>query len=178
MFKRACVFVAFAVAASAQGPSDKFSCGTMSLRDGPYNDRIAAAEQYVAAHPADVRGHVCLASGYLVRWIPGAQSPENDDVVRRAKQQFEAALALDRNETVSLSSLAKIAFDEAQPASDLAARSRAFDEAERWNRRLLEVDPKNKQAWYMLRVAAWARAYPEFVAARKRLGMKPADAAR
>src|SRR5947208_403870 len=97
---------AVAAVVFAQDADEKFSCGTMSFRDGPYMEAIAAAERYVAAHPNDLNGHVCLGVGYMTHWVPGASSPENDDVVGRAREHFGAALALDPNEVVSIYTLA------------------------------------------------------------------------
>ena len=61
-----------------------------------------------------------------------------------------------------------LAFSEARAPADLSAKSRLFDDAERWNHRILDVDPKNKEAWYSLGVTVWSRAYTEFQAARER----------
>ena len=50
-----------------------------------------------------------------------------------------------------------------------------FDEAKKWYTKLAEVEPKNKEAYYSLGVIAWAKWYPELMAARAKLGMKPED---
>jgi len=48
-----------------------------------------------------------------------------------------------------------------------------MDEADIWNKRLLTVDPENKEAYYTLGVIAWTNAYKPVMEARTELGMKP-----
>ena len=53
--------------------------------------------------------------------------------------------------------------------------SSKLDEAKKWYKKLIEVDPKNKEAYYSLGVIAWAKWYPALMGARAKLGMKPED---
>src|SRR5262249_11386678 len=50
-----------------------------------------------------------------------------------------------------------------------------LDEAASWNKKLIEVDPKNKEAYYYLGVIAWAKWYPQWINARLNVHMKPED---
>jgi tetratricopeptide (TPR) repeat protein len=48
-------------------------------------------------------------------------------------------------------------------------------EAEDWNKKLIEVNPQNKEAHYTLGVIAWTNAWKPRMEARAKLGMKPED---
>jgi len=65
----------------------------------------------------------------------------------------------------ALASLASIAY---QQASSLPPDKKAekLDEAAKWNKKLIEADPKNKEAYYYLGVISWAKWYPQWITAR------------
>jgi tetratricopeptide (TPR) repeat protein len=110
----------------------------------------------------------------MSQWIPGAESPENLAFASMAKEEFLKVLEQDPNNTTALASLASLAYNQ---ASSLTPEKKVekFDEASKWNKKLIEADPKNKEAYYSLGVIAWAKWYPALMGARAGLRMKPED---
>ena len=92
----------------------------------------------------------------------------------KAKDEFLKVLDKDPNEKTALASLASLDYNEASslPPDQKAAK---LDEAAKWYKKLIEVDPKNKEAYYSLGVIAWAKWYPAAMTARANLRMKPED---
>ena len=76
---------------------------------------------------------------------------------------------------MAISSLASLHYNQAQGNQPLEKKTEQLDEAKKWYHRLAEVEPNNKEAYYSLGVITWAKWYPELMAARAKLGMKPED---
>ena len=93
----------------------------------------------------------------------------------KAKDEFMKVLEQDPNDTTALASLASLAYNQAVFASAGQESWQKFDEAAKWYKKLIEVDPKNKEAYYSLGVIAWAKWYPALMTARANLRMKPED---
>ena len=83
----------------------------------------------------------------MSQWIPGADSPENNEMARQAKTEFLKVLDQDPNDKTALAYLASLNYNAAAslPPDQKAAK---FDEAARWYKQLIEVDPKYKEAYY------------------------------
>jgi tetratricopeptide (TPR) repeat protein len=115
-----------------------------------------------------------LATAYMVQWIPGAESPENLEYARKAKEEFLKVLDKDPNEKTALAYLATLAFNQAL-SLPLDEKLKMFDEAAKWQHRRLEVDPKEKEAYYTLGVIAYQKSHPGLMVARQDLRMRPED---
>src|SRR6266705_2097491 len=110
----------------------------------------------------------------MMQWIPGAESPENAEFATKAKAEFLKVLDKDASDRVALAYLASLAYNSASSLPP-DKKLEALDEAMRWNRKLIDVDPKNREAYYSLGVIAWAKWYPALMTARANLRMKPED---
>jgi tetratricopeptide (TPR) repeat protein len=110
----------------------------------------------------------------MVQWIPGAESRENVEFAKKAKDEFQQVLDKDPNDKTALASLAMLAFNQAQ-SLPLEEKLKMFDEAAKWQHRRLEVDPKEKEAYYSLGVIAYQKWIPALNNARANLRMRPED---
>jgi len=131
-------------------------------------------EGAAALDPTNPNARLYLATSYMSQWIPGAESPENLAFASMAKEEFLKVLEKDPANTTALASLASIAYNQ---AGSLAPDKKAekLDEAAGWYKKLIEADPKNKEAYYSLGVIVWAKWYPALMTARAELRMKPED---
>jgi tetratricopeptide (TPR) repeat protein len=116
-----------------------------------------------------------LATAYMSQYIPGAESPENQQNAQAAEQEFLKVLENDKSNTVAISSLASLHYNQAQGNQPMDKKMQQLDEARKWYSKLAEVEPKSKEAFYSLGVITWAKWYPELMTARAKLGMKPED---
>jgi tetratricopeptide (TPR) repeat protein len=131
-------------------------------------------EQAIKLDPQWSTPRLYLATSYMVQWIPGAESPENMEFARKAKDEFQTVLDKDPNDKNALASLAMLAFNQAQ-SLPLDQKLKMFDEAAKWQRRRIEVDPKEKEAYYSLGVIAYQKWIPALMTARSNLRMRPED---
>ena len=153
---------------------DHINQGIASYRSAKYSDAVAHFEQAIQLDPQNPTPQLYLATAYMTQWIPGAESPENQAFAQKAKEEFQKVLDKDANDKNALASLAMLAFNQAQ-SLPLDKKLAMFDEAAKWQRRRIEVDPKEKEAYYSLGVIDYQKWIPALMTARSNLRMRPED---
>jgi Tfp pilus assembly protein PilF len=143
---------------------DQLNKGVQAYRNARYADAVERFKTAVELDPNYPIARLYLATAYMSQYIPGADSPENTQMATAAHDQFLKVLEQDPKNTVAIASIASLYFNQ-----------KKFDEAEEWNRKLIAVDPKNKEAYYTLGVIAWTKAFQANAEARAKLGMRPED---
>jgi tetratricopeptide (TPR) repeat protein len=153
---------------------DDINKGIAAFKNAKYGDAVELFKQAAALDPNNPNARLYLATSYMSQWIPGAESPENLQFASMAKDEFMKVLEKDPNNTTAFASLASLSYNQ---ASSLTGEKKVekFDEAAKWYKKLIEADPKNKEAYYSLGVIAWAKWYPALMTARAELRMKPED---
>jgi tetratricopeptide (TPR) repeat protein len=170
----AAAFVLAGTGCSYLKSRDHLNQGIASYRNARYSDAVEHFEQSIKLDPNWSTPRLYLATSYMVQWIPGAESPENLAFAQKAKDEFMTVLDKDPNDKTALASLAMLAFNQAQ-SLPLDQKLKMFDEAAKWQRRRLEVDPKEKEAYYSLGVIAYQKYIPALMIARSDLRMRPED---
>jgi len=154
---------------------DDINKGIGEFKNAKYANAVELFKEAAALDPTNPNARLYLATSYMSQWIPGAESPENLQFAAMAKEEFNKVLEKDPNNTTALASLASIAFNQAGPLAP-DKKLEKLDEAEKWNKRLIEADPKNKEAYYTIGgPIVWAKWYPALMTARAGLHMKPED---
>ena len=105
-----------------------------------------------------------LATAYMQQYIPGAVSPENDQMAQAAHDQFMKVLEQNPNDKVAIASIASLYLNQ-----------KKWDDSQKWYEKLTVIDPSNKDAFYSLGFIAWSKWYPAYGTARANLGMKQED---
>src|SRR5260370_39107653 len=100
----------------------------------------------------------------MSQYIPGAESPENVRLAENAHDEFQAVLKLDPNDELATASIASLYFNQ-----------KKLDEAKDWNKRLVAINPQNKDAYYTLGVIAWTEWQAPDREARNIMDMRPQD---
>jgi TonB family protein len=165
----------------AQAPAEPVTAedwlnrGVQLFKAGKYEEAAASFQRYVDKNPGVVTGHLYLASAALAQHIPGSDSTANQEFARRAESSFQAALAIEPQNRVGLSGLANLKFLQAQARTDPSERRAGLDESERWYRKVIDADARDKTALYSLGVTAWLKAYPDSQRARLGSQMRPED---
>jgi tetratricopeptide (TPR) repeat protein len=153
---------------------DHLNQGVAAFKSAKYADAVEHFKQAIALDPDYQVARLYLATAYMSQWIPGAESPDNIRMAEMAQEGFKQVLEKSPGDGTALASLASIAY---QQASSLPPDKKAekLDEAAKWNKKLIEVDPKNKEAYYYLGVISWAKWYPQWITARLNVHMRPED---
>jgi tetratricopeptide (TPR) repeat protein len=153
---------------------DHLNQGVAAFKNAKYNDAVEHFKTAISLDPNYDVAQLYLATAYMSQWIPGAESPENVRMAQMATDGFTKVLEKNPKDTTALASLASICYQQASslPPDQKVAK---LDEAAKWNKQLIDVDPKNKEAFYYLGVISWAKWYPQWINARLNAHMKPED---
>lgn len=143
---------------------DHLNKGVQAYKNARYPEAIEHFKQAIALDPTFPTARLYLATAYMVQYIPGAESPENLQFAENAHQEFLRVLEQDPKNEVAIASIASLYFNQ-----------KNFDQATEWYKKLIEVSPSNKEAFYTLGVIAWTKAFQDNAEARAKLGMRPED---
>jgi len=154
---------------------DRINKGIQSYKGARYADAVEFFKEAVDLDPSNVTGRLYLATAYMSQYIPGAESPDNMQLAKQAKEEFTKVLENHPNDTTALASLASLSYQQAQGMPDLEQKLKKLDEAKEWYLKLISADPQNKEGFYSLAVIDWVKWYAAWMKARADLGMKPEE---
>jgi tetratricopeptide (TPR) repeat protein len=143
---------------------DKLNKGVQAFRNAQYAEAVESFKKAVELDPNFPTARLYLATAYMQQYIPGADSPENNQMAQAAHDQFMKVLEQNSKDTVAMASLASLFLNQ-----------KKWDEAQQWYEKLIAVAPSNKEAHYSLGFIAWSKWYPNYGTARANLGMKQED---
>jgi len=156
---------------------DHINKGAAAFKSAKYADAVEHFKQAISLDPDLPSARQYLATSYMVQWIPGAESPENLQFMKMAHEEFDQILAKDPNDRSALTSLAYMAYNEAQslPQDQKLAK---YDETAKLHQRIIAIDPNskdNKESYYYLGIIAYNRYNPALMLARSGLRMRAED---
>jgi tetratricopeptide (TPR) repeat protein len=154
---------------------DQLNRGVQAYRSAKYADAVEYFKTAVNLDPSNLNGRLYLATAYMTQYIPGAESPENLQLAKQAKEEFLKVLEKDPNDKTALASLASLSYQQAQGMPDLEQKLKKLDEAKEWYLKLIAADPQNKEGFYSLAVIDWVKWYAAWMKSRADLGMKPEE---
>ena len=154
---------------------DQLNRGVQAYRSAKYADAVEYFKTAVNLDPSNLNGRLYLATAYMTQYIPGAESPENLQLAKQAKEEFLKVLERDPNDKTALASLASLSYQQAQGMPDLEQKLKKLDEAKEWYLKLIAADPQNKEGFYSLAVIDWVKWYAAWMKSRADLGMKPEE---
>src|SRR5690242_19451835 len=134
------------VAASTTGcqklqARDNLNKGVQAYKNARYPEAVAFFQKAVELDPSFKTTHLYLATAYMSQYIPGAESPENVRMAKSAYDEFQRVLELDPKDELATASIASLYFNQ-----------KKLDEAKEWNKKLIALNPQNKDAYYTLGV--------------------------
>jgi tetratricopeptide (TPR) repeat protein len=154
---------------------DQLNRGVQAYRSAKYADAVEFFKTAVNLDPTNLNGRLYLATAYMTQYIPGAESPENLQLAKQAKEEFMKVLEKDPNDKTALASLASLSYQQAQGMPDLEQKLKKLDEAKEWYLKLIAADAQNKEGFYSLAVIDWVKWYAAWMKSRADLGMKPEE---
>jgi Tfp pilus assembly protein PilF len=160
----AAALLAIATGCAKLQARDRVNKGVQAFKSAKYAEAVEHFKSAADLDPTFPYARLYLASAYMSQYIPGAESPENLEMAKSAFNEFQKVLEMDPNSKLAIASIATLYFHQ-----------KKWDDAEKWNQRLIAVDSNAKEAYYTLGVIAWTRSFQKRMEARAKLGMKPED---
>jgi TonB family protein len=170
------LFCLTALRAQPEAPVDSrgwINRGVQEYKSARYQDAVESFQKAVDLDPNNATARLYLATTWMSQYIPGATSPENTDIARKAEAELNRVLQIEPVNTTALASMASLFYQQAQGMPDLEQKLRKLDEAAVWYEKLIAVDPQNKEAYYSLGVIDWVKWYAAYMRTRTDLGMRP-----
>jgi tetratricopeptide (TPR) repeat protein len=169
------ILTLFATGCNYLKSRDHLNKGVQAFKSAKYTQAVDHFKEAVQLDPNNANARLYLATAYMSQYIPGAESPENQQNAQAAEQEFLKVLEKEPKNTVAISSLASLHYNQAQGNQPMEKKVEQLEQAKKWYTMLGEVEPNNKESFYSLGVITWAKWYPELMSARAKLGMKPED---
>ena len=161
-----CAGLVIATAGCAKLQSrDEMNKGVQAYRNNKYADAVKHFQEAVRLDPTNQNAQLYLATSYMIQWVPGADSPDNQKNYNAAQHEFEKVLKTDPKNGLALASMASMAYNSATAGSQ-EQKTAALEEARKWNQRRMEVDPKDPEPYYYLGVINYDEAFQPIASAR------------
>jgi tetratricopeptide (TPR) repeat protein len=156
--------VLFAAGCEKLRSRDHLNKGVQAFKNAQYPEAVEHFKTAVELDPTFPVARLYLATAYMQQYIPGADSPENNQMAQAAHDQFMKVLEQTPKDKVAIASIASLYLNQ-----------KKWDDAQQWYERLIGVEPTNADAYYSLGFIAWSKWYPAYGTARANLGMKQED---
>lgn len=152
---------------------DNLNKGVAAFKNQKFPEAVEFFKTSLELDPSFYVARTYLATAYMSQYIPGAESPDNMAHAKNAYDEFQKVLDVEPNNATAIESIASLFFLQAQGAQKDEDKDTRLTESQKWYKKLTEVDPGKKEAWYSLGVIAWAKWYKPWTDARTKAGMKP-----
>ncbi|MGA2212791.1 MAG: hypothetical protein ABSH31_05895 [Bryobacteraceae bacterium] len=169
------LLILFATGCDKLKSRDALNHGVQAYKGAHYTEAVDYFKTAVQLDPDNSVPRLYLATAYMSQYIPGAESPENMQLAKEAKEEFLKVLEKTPSDTTALASLASLNYQQAQGMPDLDQKLKKLDEAKEWYLKLIAADPQNKEGFYSLAVIDWVKWYAAWMRARADLGLKPEE---
>jgi tetratricopeptide (TPR) repeat protein len=169
------LLILFATGCDKLRSRDALNHGVQAYKGAHYTEAVDFFKTAVQLDPENTMPRLYLATAYMSQYIPGAESPENMQLAKQAKEEFLKVLEKTPSDTTALASLASLSYQQAQGMPDLEQKLKKLDEAKEWYLKLIAADPQNKEGFYSLAVIDWVKWYAAWMTARNGLGLRPEE---
>jgi len=146
---------------------DNLNQGVNAFRAGNYAEAADHFKTAISLDPTFDVARLYLATAYVQQYIPGTETADNKKYAQAAMQEFQTVLKGNPDEKSKLLATESVA--------NLYYQMKDFPNAEEWNKKVTEMDPKNKEAFYTLGVIPWTSFIAPDREARVNEKMKPED---
>ena len=141
---------------------DQLNKGVQAYKNAKYEEAIGHFQQSVSLDPSLINARLYLATAYAQQYIPGADTPDNNQLGQQAIDVYKQVLEKDPK---NINAIKGIAY--------LYLNMKKFEDAKTYYRKAIELDPNDPEAYYSVGVIDWTQAYQPRMEARAKLGLRP-----
>ena len=146
---------------------DQLNKGVQAYKNARYETAIDHFQQAVNLDPKLTVARLYLATAYAQQYVPGADTPENNDMGKKAIQTYQEVIDLNPSDDQKLTSLKGIA--------SIYFNMKDLDHAKEFHKKALQIDPSDPEEFYSIGVIDWTEAYKRDMELKNGSGIRPAD---
>jgi tetratricopeptide (TPR) repeat protein len=141
---------------------DQLNKGVQAYKNAKYELAIEHFKNAVALDPRLLNARLYLATAYAQQYVPGADTPENNQMGQQAIDEYKKVLQADPGNTNSVKGIASLYFN-----------MKKFDQAKEYHEKAKQLDPNDPEEYYSIGVIDWTQSYAPRQEERAKLGLKP-----
>ncbi len=153
---------------------DHLNQGVNAFKTGNYSQAADEFNLAIAADPTFGVARLYLATAYMQQYTPGTDTADNKKFWQAAMDEFNTVLKDDPNNLLATQSIASLYFNVGNDKNSPDSLEN-LTKAEEWNKKVIGIDPKNKEAYYTLGVIPWLEFLAPQREARNELHMSPEE---
>ncbi len=138
---------------------DQLNKGVDSYKSAHYDEAIEHFQKATQLDPNLPMAKTYLATALAQDVVPGMTTPENLKTADQAIGIFEQVLSTNPNDVNSMKQIAGIYFSVNK-----------LEDAKTWQKKVLDIDPKDPEAAYTIGVIDWTEAHKNLLAALQTAG--------
>jgi tetratricopeptide (TPR) repeat protein len=143
---------------------DQLNKGVQAYKNAKYELAIEHFKNAVALDPRLLNARLYLATAYAQQYIPGADTPENNQMGQQAIDEYKRVLEMDPRNTNSVKGIASLYFN-----------MKKFEQAKEFHEKAKQLDPNDPEEYYSIAVIDWTQTYAPRQEERAKLGLKPEE---
>jgi len=141
---------------------DQLNKGVQAYKNAKYELAIEHFKNAVALDPRLLNARLYLATAYAQQYVPGADTPENNQTGQQAIEEYKKVLQADPGNTNSVKGIASLYFN-----------MKKFEQAKEYHEKAKQLDPNDPEEYYSIAVIDWTQTYAPRQEERAKLGLKP-----
>jgi tetratricopeptide (TPR) repeat protein len=139
--------------------------GVQAYKNAKYEDAIEHFKSAVAMDTSLTTARLYLATAYAQQYIPGADTPENNQMAEQAIGEYKKVLDRNPGKEHKITSLKGIA--------SLYFNMKKLELAKEYHKKVIELDPNDPETYYSIAVIDWSQSYAPRQEERAKLGLRP-----
>ena len=127
---------------------EELDLGVIAYRNAHYDEAVAHFQKAADLNPTNFVAQLYLGTALAQNVVPGLTTPENLKTAEQSIEAFKKALEIAPHQTVAMAEIAGVYF-----------AIKKLDEARTWQMRVLDENPTDADAAYMIGVIDWTEAH-------------------
>jgi tetratricopeptide (TPR) repeat protein len=129
--------------------------GAQNFKNGQYDEAIVALQRAKLLDPRMMNARLYLATAYASQYIPGAPSEKNQELGRKAVEEFQGVLDIDPQNLSAIDGIGSIIFQMAGTPYD----PEKFQESKSYHQKHIALQPKDPEPYYWVGVIDWTLSF-------------------
>ncbi len=139
---------------------EELDLGVIAYRNAHYDEAVAHFQKAADLNPTNFVAQLYLGTALAQNVVPGLTTPENLKTAEQSIEAFKKALEIAPHQTVAMAEIAGVYF-----------AIKKLDEARTWQMRVLDENPTDADAAYMIGVIDWTEAHQNVLKALLSAGL-------